>query len=141
MLHVFCFISKIPNLFRFLSFQIDVEAVAHASDNELLLLGVYRRFVLSLRSFSERMINESKGEEKLSEKKLLLRSILEKGKSNRTLKANSTGRNVDTGLGKRPRKVQNGWLHYDEGKQSFVSVRSKKGGGSREIELPLGQPV
>ena len=35
------------------------------------------------------------------------------------------------------RKVQLGWLHFDDEKQSFVSVRMAKGGGTREVDIKL----
>lgn len=35
------------------------------------------------------------------------------------------------------RKVQLGWLHFDDEKQSFVSVRMAKGGGTREMDIKL----
>ena len=35
------------------------------------------------------------------------------------------------------RKVLLGWLHFDEEKQSLVSVRTAKGGGTREVDIKL----
>ena len=35
------------------------------------------------------------------------------------------------------RKVQLGWLHFDYEKQSFVSARTAKGGGTREVDIKL----
>ena len=34
-------------------------------------------------------------------------------------------------------KVQLGWLHYEKQKQKFVSVRTAKGGGTREVDIEL----
>ena len=35
------------------------------------------------------------------------------------------------------RKVQLGWLHFDDEKQSIVSVRTAKGGGTQEVDIKL----
>ena len=35
------------------------------------------------------------------------------------------------------RKINLGWLHFDPNKGDFVTVRSSKGGGIREVALPL----
>jgi hypothetical protein len=35
------------------------------------------------------------------------------------------------------RKIQLGWLHFDEKKQKFVSVRLINGGGTRDVNVPI----
>ena len=35
------------------------------------------------------------------------------------------------------RKIQLEWLHFDEKKQKFVSVRLIKGGGTRDVDIPM----
>ena len=73
-------------------------------------------------------------EEKLNEKRSLLKSILEKGKGAKAAGAAGTNRNETK---RKTRKIQIGWPHYDAKKAAFVSVRANKGGGSRDVELPI----
>ena len=35
------------------------------------------------------------------------------------------------------RKILIGWLHFDDDKKCFVSVRANKGGGTREVDVSL----
>jgi hypothetical protein len=35
------------------------------------------------------------------------------------------------------RKIQLGWLHFNEKKQKFVSVQLIKGGGTRDVDVPM----
>ena len=49
------------------SFQMDVEAITQASDNELLLLGLDKKGdILSLRNFVQKLSKESSNNEKIS---------------------------------------------------------------------------
>ena len=42
---------------------------------------------------------------------------------------------------KSSKKVQVGWMHYNEGQQRYVPVRMAKGGGARDIEMPLDADI
>ena len=58
-----------------------MEAITQASDNELSLRGMDKKGdILSLRSFVQKLIKESKTEERKSEKMSLLHDILLTGK-------------------------------------------------------------
>ena len=123
----------------------DVQAIARASDNDLLLLGLEKRGdVLSLRNFVERFSKESMKDQRRSEKMSVLQDFLKNGKGQKSLKSvnatNGTKRSFkqakESHVGKM-RKVHLGWLHYDEQKQKFVSVRAAKGGGTREVDIEL----
>lgn len=115
-----------------LHFQMDVEAITQASDNELLLLGLDKKGdILSLRNFVQKL-SKSSNDEKRSRKMSLLHEVLENGKVKKTLKQQKDGKALP-----KMRKVQLGWLHFDDEKQSFVSVRTAKGGGTREVDIKL----
>ncbi|XP_022796441.1 uncharacterized protein LOC111334886 [Stylophora pistillata] len=111
----------------------DVEAIMQAKDNELLLLGLDKKGdILSLRNFVQKLSKESSNDEKRSKKMSLLHEVLENGKQNKSLKQKKDGKFLP-----KMRKVQLGWLHFDAEKQSFVSVRMAKGGGTGEVEIEL----
>ena len=111
----------------------DVEAITQASDNELLLLGLDKKGdILSLRNFVQKLLKESSNDEERSKKMSLSHEVLENGKVTRSLKQQKDGKALP-----KMRKVQLGWLHFDDEKQSFVSVRMAKGGGTREVDIKL----
>ena len=111
----------------------DVEAITQASDNELLLLGLDKKGdILSLRNFVQKLSIETSKDERKLEKMSLLRDVLESGKGNKKLKQHQ-----DVKGSPKTRKVQLGWLHFDDEKQTFVSVRTAKGGGTREVDIKL----
>ena len=111
----------------------DVEAITQASDNELLLLGLDKKGdILSLRNFVQKLSKDSSKDERKLEKMSLLRDVLESGKGNKKLKQHQ-----DVKGSPKTRKVQLGWLHFDDEKQTFVSVRTAKGGGTREVDIKL----
>jgi len=117
-----------------LHFQMDVEAIVQASDNELLLLGLDKKGdILSLRNFVEKLSKESSNNEKRSRKMSLLHEVLENGKVKKSLKQQKDGKASIPKM----RKVQLGWMHFDDEKQTFVSVRTAKGGGTREVDIKL----
>ena len=39
------------------------------------------------------------------------------------------------------RKVQIGWLHFSDDHQRYISVRLQKGGGTREVDVPLNADI
>ena len=111
----------------------DVEAITQASDNELLLLGLDKKGdILSLRNFVQKLSKGSSKDERRLEKMSLLRDVLESSKGNKKLKQHQ---DVKSSL--KTRKVQLGWLHFDDEKQTFLSVRTAKGGGTREVGVKL----
>ena len=66
----------------------DVQAIARASDNDLLLLGLEKRGdVLSLRNVVERFSKESIKDERRSKKMSMLQDFLKNGKGQKSLKS------------------------------------------------------
>ena len=75
-----------------LHFQMDVEAITQASDNELLLLGLDRKGdILSLRNFVQKL-SKSSNDKKRSRKMSLLHEVLENGKMKKSLKQQKDGK-------------------------------------------------
>ena len=62
----------------------------------------------------------------------LLHKVLENGKVKKCFRQQKDGKALP-----KMRKVQLGWLHFDDQKQSFVSVRMANGGGTREVDIKL----
>jgi len=113
----------------------DVEAITQASDNDLLLLGLDKRGdILSLRNFVLKFSEQSTKEERRAEKMALLQDVLGSGKAKKTQAKQQ--KDIEKGVEKM-RKVLLGWLHFDEEKQSFISVRMNKGGGTRDVDIKL----
>lgn len=112
----------------------DVEAITQASDNDLLLLGLDKRGdILSLRNFVQKFSEQSTKEERRAEKMALLQDVLGSGKAKKT---QAKQQKDEKGVQK-VRKVLLGWLHFDEEKKSYVSVRMNKGGGTRDVDIKL----
>lgn len=111
----------------------DVEAITKASDYELLLLGLDKKGdILSPRNFVQKLSKGSSKDERKLEKMSLLRDALESGKGSKKLKQHQ-----DVKSSPKTRKVQPGWLHFDDEKETFFSVRTAKGGGTREMDIKL----
>lgn len=111
----------------------DVEAIAQASDNELLLMGLDKKGdMLSLRNFSQKLSRQSTTEERRAEKMALLNDVLGNSKAKKSHKNQKDGKGTA-----KTRKVLIGWLHFDDDKKCFVSVRANKGGGTREVDVSL----
>ena len=111
----------------------DVEAITQASDNELLLLGLDKKgAIISLRNFVQKLSKGSSKDERRLKKMSLLRDVLESGKGNKKLKQHQ-----DVKSSPKTQKVQHGWLHFDDEKQTFFSVRTAKGGGTQEVDIKL----
>ena len=94
----------------------DVEAITQASDNELLLLGLEKKEdILSLRNFVQKLSKGSSNGEIRSKKMSLLHKVLENGKVKKSFKQQKDGKALP-----KMRKVQLGWLHFDDEKQSLA---------------------
>ena len=39
------------------------------------------------------------------------------------------------------KKIQVGWLNYDNDKRRYIAVRQSRGGGTRDVNVPLGVTV
>lgn len=119
-----------------------VIATAHASDEELRVLGLTKRGdLIRLRKFCIEKVQESENKERLNEKKDLLEKILERNKLKRRMETSSSlphkrsRREAPGGSGMK--RVHLGWLHFSDKLNRYVAVRQNKGGGSREIYLSV----
>ena len=86
-------------------------------------------------------VQEAENEERLNEKKDLLKNILEKNKSKGRLETFSSLPHTRS-RGKAPegigtKRVLLGWLHYSDKQKRYVAVRQNKGGGTRDISLSI----
>ena len=95
--------------------------------------------ILSLRGFCERKMRERSDKET---KRQLVTELLNKKKS----KQRKTTTNCVT-ESKQPqekvkiRKIQIGWLHFNDITQRNISVRLQKGGETREVDVPLNADI
>ena len=117
-----------------------IVATAHATDEDLLALGITKRGdLICLRRFCMEKIQKSESKERLKEKKGLLEKVLERSKSKRRFEA-SSGLPHKKSRGKAPgasgtKKVHIGWLHYSDHQKRYISVRQNKGGGTRDVHV------
>ena len=84
-------------------------------------------------------LQESENKERLNKKKDLLEKILERNKFKRRLETSSSLPNKRN-KGKAPggsgmKRVQLGWLHYNNKQNRYIAVSQNKGGGTRDIYL------
>lgn len=122
----------------------DFTAVRMATDGDFQALGLVRRGdILALRSF---VPSTDKAKEERKSKLLQLTHLL--GTTSRKSKtASSKGKfcpSDDDDPQSPPckktqtsKKIQIGWQHYSEKEKRYVSVRLVKGGGTREISVPI----
>ena len=117
-----------------------VVATAHATDEDLLALGIPKRGdLICLRRFCMEKTQKSESKERLREKKGLPEKVLERSKSKKTFEA-SSGLPHKKSRGKAPggsgtKKVQIGWLHYSDKQKRYISVRQNKGDGTRDVHV------
>ena len=117
-----------------------VKATAHATDDDLRALGLTRRGdLICLRRYCMEKLQESENKEWVNEKKDLLEKILERNKFKIRLETSSSLPNKRN-KGKAPggsgmKRVQLGWLHYNNKQNRYIAVRQNKGGGTRDIYL------
>lgn len=121
--------------------QMDVEAVSHATDDVLEALGLVKTGDrVSLQAFCKtNPLTEEAREHKGDKKRNLLEAFLsrKKKRSLQTSKKSVPSHPVKPAKEK-TRKVQLGWLHWNEKAGKFQSVRMLKGGGSRDVDMHVG---
>ena len=125
----------------------DAQAVVNASFENLDDLGLKKTGdKISIKSYCKEVAGGANTEGNTDKKRKLLESFLcKKSKLQSTKSAKSTSTKVQEVLactGKQPqteknKKVQLGWLHYDERAQKLKSVRMMKGGGSRDVDMSM----
>ena len=117
----------------------DFDAIAMSSEEDLKQLGLVKKGdILTLKIFCQKRMSDKKVDENKHEKKRLLQSILNFGKSSKRSKASpeSVKNAVGSAVGK-TRKVNLGWMNYSDEQKTFVQVRAKKGGGTRVVDVAL----
>ena len=111
----------------------DVQAVAHATDDILEDLGLIKTKV-SLKAFCQADPGTDKaGESKDSKKSRLLEAFLSRKKKRGQSSKKVVSSYAVMSVKEKTRKVQLGCLHWNEKTEKFQSVRMMKGGGSREV--------
>ena len=113
-----------------------ISATAHATDNDLRDLGLLKKGdIISLKRYCQQVLEDEEKKGKYREKVALLETILEENKSKRKLEAPTSDSMQSSKKRKKGKasekkalkKIQLGWLHYDEKQERFVAVRQTKG--------------
>lgn len=121
----------------------DVQAVAHATDDILEDLGLIKTGdKVSLKAFCQTNLGANEaGESKESKKRRLLEAFFSRKKKRGQSSKKVVSSHPLMPVKEKTRKVQLGWLHWNEKTEKFQSVRMMKGGGSREVDMPLEATV
>lgn len=107
----------------------DLEAVKQSSDDLLKSLGLNGSGdILNLRRFCQQPNKSSEDNDNEDRKRKLLEAFLEKRKGKKSSKSKVAEK-------EKTKKIQLGWMHFDQEKNKFVSVRLAKGGGTRDVEV------
>ena len=94
----------------------DFDAIAMSSEEGLVKKGD----ILNLKTFCQKRMSDKKADENNHEKKRLLQSILNFGKSSKRSKASPESvKNAVDSSGK-TRKVNLGWMNYSDEQKTFV---------------------
>lgn len=115
----------------------DLTAIKVAKDEDLQAFGLVRRGdILALRAFAEQG-GEAANIQRSDKKRKLLEILKEKlpRKKNMSKKVENPPKEFHPKIANR--KVHIGWQHFDNQKNRYVSVRMSRGGGSREISVPI----
>lgn len=121
----------------------DVSAILNADDELLKEMGLIKAGDrLSIRGFCSSISQSDKEEDGKSNKRRLLEAFLRKKKGKKALpskKCRQGNHPTHTGNTEKERKrmVQLGWKHFKEEEDVYALVPLAKGGGSRQVELPL----
>lgn len=122
------------DIYRSLSlYRMDFQAISMSSAEELQELGLVRGDAMNLKHFAQTRLQAQKKVSGKDEEKRLLEEVLSQGGKDRK-KAPSK---VNTSRKKAVHKVNLGWLHFHESTQTYVQVKSPKGGGTRVADLPM----
>lgn len=114
-----------------------------ASDKDFQALGLQRRGdILALRSFVSSGAADEEKEGKKRKLLLLSKQLGSKSTKKKTSSSSPRGKfqssEDDNPLPTRPcKKVQIGWQHFRNEENRYVGVRLVKGGGGREVSIPL----
>jgi len=120
----------------------EVQAVAHAMHailEDLALIKTGEK--VSLKAFCQTNPGaDEPGESKDSKTRRLLEAFLNR-KNNWLQSSKVVSSHPVMSVKEKTQKVQLGWLHWNEKTEKFQSVRMMKGGGSREVDMPLEATV
>jgi hypothetical protein len=121
----------------------DSLAVQESTVDDLKDMGLLKRGdIVSLKAYcttsedkKTQIANEE--EQRAQKKRKLLVDILQKSSS----KKKKTEKALDDSLfSEKPEKkkvVQAGWMHFDQSKKKYITMRLNKGGGTRNIEVAI----
>ena len=120
-----------------------------ASDDILYQLGLVRKGdILSLRGFCEGKVEEKANADQKdardeTKRKLFAELFSQKKKKQKRSQDGERGHKRDEHPKKKvkTRRIQLGWLHFDEHSGRFVAMRLNRGGGTREVDVPLSADV
>lgn len=137
----YTFKNVMNNIVFIVPLQMDFAAVRMASDKDFQALGLRRRGdILALRSF---VLNDVDGHD--TEKEGRKRKLLElqkqldskSTKKKAVIRRRQSSEDVSPLPTQRSKKIQIGWMHFNDKEKRFVAVRMAKGGGTREVSFPL----
>ena len=121
----------------------DFTAIKMASDDELQSIGLLRKGdILALRAFVQ-IDDKTSNAERDEKKRKLLETLKSKLPRKKNKSKNRLGKTVEVKDSKiedtkaTNRRISVGWQHFDPVKNRYVSVRMSKGGGSRDICIPV----
>ena len=127
----------------------DVDAISGADDKILQDLGLCAKGdICALRSFcresssSNCSTGPTSPETSKKERKRKLLAILQSGKKTRTKQTNAEtvkeGPNDATpvGIKEKTRRIQLGWLHFNDKEDRYIHVRTSSGGWTRNMDFP-----
>lgn len=120
-----------------------------ASDDILYQLGLVRKGdILSLRGFCEGKVEEKANADQKdardeTKRKLFAELFSQKKKKQKRSQDGERGHKRDEHPKKKVKtqRIQLGWLHFDEHSGRFVAMRLNRGGGTREVDVPLSADV
>ena len=120
----------------------DYAAIEYASDNAFISLGLTAKGdMLALKRFADAELNPSPESSKDQVKKRderkrqLYDMIISKSKQRKNNSSFQQNPSSLKPVANRTRHVSIGWMHYDDKKNKYVSVRYARGGGCRELSL------
>lgn len=109
----------------------DFQAIVMSSTEELQQLGCVRGDAMNVKHFAQTKFQEMKQVSAKDKKKRLLEEVLSQGAKDRVKPPTK----IRKSRKKTVRKVNLGWLHFNESSQTYVQVKTQKGGGVRVVDL------
>ncbi|KAK2562533.1 hypothetical protein P5673_014209 [Acropora cervicornis] len=118
----------------------DIDAITQSQDKILEDLGLVKKGdLLSLRAFCQRKVREKSQQE--TKRQLVMQLVNQKKKKTKKPLPNLFDEAKKPQEKVKTRKIQIGWIHFNEKQERCISVRLQKGGGTREVHVPLNANV